>query len=519
MITIDEHPTSEHLSLLLEQPAPGVLRLDIDTLDGPAHLGAGSGYVDVDALCDVTGTISCRRGGQGEGGALRIEVGTLNATLLDVAPDTVRPGQRVRLALKSDGDAPLFTGRVTALRVSEFRDDGGTWHTQTNFSAADAVADLASVTRYGAIVDDGQAVESIPDRLKRLITSAPPWLVIEDPSVDLWYLDLPAPQVQRALHWDGAASDETARWTATNGTVDTSPEGRPRFTLDQDGTASRTLTGLVPGRMYALTVQTIGTQLRYGVDNPQPTSSPESRTFIAQATTAVLTLRGPAAAVHLLALYLAEWDGPTYACTSTVYESSLTNHLHRTCATAPGLRWLVNAAGTVWWLSVNESWPTRHIFTDEVSTSLSGELHYVDIERGYSTADTIVDVRIDSAQRGFDEAGAPTAADRNYGYSDPDAASTWGGSATTRETFTASDLDARDLARRVLTGRPMLAPTSVRWNAAEDFSRLSGLEVADKVAVRRLGTTTTHTLAAITHEITASRHMVALDLIPLEEYH
>lgn len=520
-MTISERPTAEHLALLLEQPAPGAIILGSSTLDGPDVLAAGSGYVDVDALCDVTGTISCRRGGQGEGGALRIEVGTLSATLLDVAPDTVRPGQRVQLASRYTwGTDPLFTGRISAINVSEFRDDDGQWHTRTTLSAADAVADLAAITRYGAIVEDGQAAESIPARLTRLIASAPPWLTIEDPAWDLWYLDLGRPQSRRALWWEGLDNGEPARWTAVNGTVDTAPTGaRPRFNLDPDGTASRTITGLVPGRMYSVLCQTISTQLAYGVDTPRPVyAGDDGLIFIAQSSTAVLTVSGPATYVHLIGLYLDEWDSPTFAAASTAYESSLASHIHRTCASAPGLRWIVSKAGDVQWLSTNESWPIKATFSDvEPPPGVGGQLHYVDLERGYSTADAVTDVRIESAQRAYDDAGQAVSADRSYGYSDAMSASQWGGTSVTRQTFTASDLDATYIARRAMSGRPELTPTSLRWNAAEDVARLPELEVADKVQVIRSGTTTLHTLAAITHEITASRHMVTLDLIPLEE--
>lgn len=519
-MTIIERPTSEHLALFLDQPAPGAIILGTSTLNGPDVLAAGSGYVEVDALCSVTGTVSCRRGGTGEGSALRIEVGTLTATLLDAPSSLVRPGQRVRLALKGDFiDASLFTGRVTAISLSEFRDDAGVWHTRTTLSAADAVADLAAVTRYGALVEAGQAVESIPSRLARLIGSAPTWLQIEDPAMDLWYLEIPAPNVSTPIWYDGLNNGEPDRWKAVNGTVDTAPDGyRPRFTLDADGTASRTLTGLVPGRLYSLSLQTLGTQLAYGVDNPRPVYTGDALTFIAASTSAVITVRGPASAVHLLGLYLGEWDTPTFACASTVFESSLASHLHRTCATAPGLRWIVDVEGRVMWLSANDAWPTRHAFSDVETSGLDGTLHYVDIERGYSTADTIIDVRIDATQRAYDDAGTAVSADRSYGYRDAVAAATRGGSSTTRETATASDLDAAYLARPILARTPALSPSVVRWNAAEDVSRLAGMEVADKVSVTRSGTTTLHTLAAITHEITATRHMVTLDLIPLEEY-
>lgn len=522
MTTIVERPTSAHLALFLEQPAPGAIILGSSTLDGPDVLAAGSGYVDVDALAAVTGTISCRRGGQSEGGALRIEVGTLSATLLDVASDTVRPGQRVQLASRGTwGTDPLFTGRVAAIVVSEFRDDDGQWHTRTTLSAADAVADLAAITRYGALVEDGQAVESIPARLTRLIASAPSSLTIEDPAWDLWYLDIPTPQSRRALWWDGLDNGEPARWTAVNGTVDTAPTGfRPRFNLDPDGTASRTITGLVPGRMYSLTCQTIASQLAYGVDNPRPVyAGDEGLIFIAQSSTAVLTVSGPATYVHLIGLYLDEWDGPTYAVASTVYESSLASHIHRTCASAPGLRWIVSTAGEVHWLNTNEAWPIKASFSDvDTLPEVGGTLHYVDLERSYSTANAVTDVRIESAQRGYDDTGQASSADRSYGYTDALAASQWGGTSVTRETFTASDRDAASIAQRVMSGRPRLMPTLLRWNAAEALARLPELEVADKVEVTRSGTRTLHTLAAITHEITAARHMVTLDLIPLEEY-
>lgn len=512
-MTITERPPADHLRLELEQPAPGVLRLDVDTLDGPAVLGAGTGYAWTDTLASTVGTVSARRGGRAEGGALSVEVGTLTARLLDVASDDVRVGQRVRLVL-ADGRA-LFRGTVRTIALTESRDASGAWRTYTTLTATDAVAALVATTRYGAIVEHGHAAEALRARVQRLLGSLPRGIAAEPAGPGLGPLAIPASTTFTTVWAVAHGGAEAARWSVTAGSVDTAPDGRVRFQLDADGLATRQLTGLVPGRLYEIALG-LSVDLPYGVDTPRPARRPGFPTtlrFIAQGSTATIAIGGPASVAHLDGINLGWWDAPTWACASTVLESSLATHLDRTLATAPGLGWYVSRDNVVSWLDQSDSVTAQVHLTDEADPTA---LHYVDLDRGTSTDELVTDAVIDAAQRGYDDSGTPVSADRTYGYTDAEAAHMWGGSTSTRATLTASDHDAAALAARMLQSRPRLTPTLVRWNAAEDVAALAQLEITAPVAVTRLGVRTEHRIAALTHEITPTRHIVTLDLMNKE---
>lgn len=522
-MTITETPVLDYLRLEVERPVPGVYRLDASVLGGPDLLGAGTGTQWDDILPLVTGEVACRRGGRAEPANPAIEVGTLTATLLDAPQDAVRPGQAVRL-MATYGE--LFTGRITGVTVTEARDGFGVWHTYTTLTAVDAVAELANITRYGALVERGQAVETFTERLNRILQSAPSSLVRDATPLTT----MPTPTVTRALYLPHptAPSDENTRWHVPGGSATFDMFGRLVLTVPAGGYAERTLTDLVPGRLYSVYADLVdaGDVLAYGVDTSRPTFTPpgydgplpvpaaprNGLTFIAQGTTARLRFNGPASPL-LRRLDVYEWALPWYALASTVHETSLASYLDQTCASYPGARWWVDAMNRLR-LAIDPILPVI-AFTDEPDPDA---LHYVDVTRGRSTGDVVTEIAMTAHQRSYDDNGTAVALDRPYTHRDETAAATWGGQSLALETYTATDRDAQAIANRVLTalGSPAMRVTGLTWNAQEDPDRLADLDVTGEVTVTRSGDTSALRIAAITHQITHTRHMVTLDLIPQE---
>lgn len=513
---ITEAPTTDHLRLLIERPTPGAFTLNTSPLGGPAPLADGSGAEWHDVLPVVTGEVVARRGGRAEAGALSVEVGTLTATLLDVPDGYARVGQRIILGRRSGpftDDVPLFTGRITTVYVVELQDASGAWHTHTSLTAVDAVADLVGVTRYGAVVENGQAAETLDRRVNRLLASVPSW--IDYDPVWPWYSpgqEFPAPDAYRVITTSGDLS-EADRWTATEGGfVTAGVGGDPRFTLPVGGTASRQITGLVPGRLYGLEVQFADIKPRYGVGDAAPRHTGDMLLFVARAQSETITVAGRLADARLGQIGVASWAHPWFAAASSVHETSLAAYFDATMASYPGAAWWVDPSNRLRF-AITDQPGAFVVFTDAETPT---EMHYVDLTRAQSTADLATEVVIAAHQLGYDDAGTPTAADRSYALVDDTAAATFGGRSVTRETFTASDLDATALAARLMTDVPGMRVTSIRWNAAEDLPTLDQLDVAGLTRVTRSGVAHHLRIAAITHNITATRHMVTLDLYPKE---
>lgn len=511
---IAERPVTEYLGLYLEQPVPGVFRLDRSPLDGSHPLGTGTGSEWRDLMTFVTGELDVRRGARPDPAAPTLEVGTLSVTLLDLGShSTPQPGNAIILALRDSGDA-LFTGRITEVTVTESKDSTGRWHTYTALAAVDVVTDVANTMRYGALPDNQQGAESLGSRLTRVLASLPPWVQRHS---DLSSSYIPSPD--NTFVWlgdlDSGALAEVARWDNPNGDA-TVYQGGIQMSIPAGATASRVISGLKPGRMYAVQLRSLGMPVAftYGVDNPSPSHVGQwfqsGHIFTAQSGSAVLRIAGPALPAIFDAIVLSEWPSAPHLLAATVHESNVASYLDKTLATVPNGRWWVDPDNVLRVSSVTR--PVSAAFTDTKSPGL----HYVDIDRGQSSADVVSQVDILALQRGFDDEGRPVSVERTYSLSDETLAATWGARALAVETFAASDDAALALARALLTklGKPELRPRSVVWNAQEDVSALPSLDVFSRVTVARDGTTHTLDVAAINHRISARRHMVTLDLIP-----
>lgn len=513
---IAERPVTEYLRLMANTPAEGVFVLDVSTLDGADTLGAGSGVTRVDILPHLTGEMEVRRGARPDPVAPTLEVGTLSATVLNAPAGQLHPGQDISLELH-DG-RPIFTGRVTSASLAEFRDEQGRWHTHTTILAVDAVADLANVTRHGAVPDNAQGAESIEARVERLLGSVPGWIVPEVDAVGESEVST-TPRVVWAASSTAPAS-EAPNWTVYGGTI-TPTASELVFNLSSTDYAERSIADLVPGRMYALQLWSGGfySGHRFSVDGGLIHQGDEAwlspgLIFTPKRNVVTLRVHGESFGYRLTELRLVEYTSPAYMLAATNHETDLASYFDKTAASYPTARWWISAANRLRFSVYPVGFNYR--FTDAPSGD-SSDLHYADIERGYSTSDIVTEVSVTRHARQYDpENGSYVADDQVTITRDETLAASWGGRASDLETFAASTTDARALAAALIAhlGQPALRPRSLVWNAQENPDALPRLDVFATVLVRRSGVTSYLEIATITHRISARRHMFAVELIP-----
>jgi len=125
-------------------------------------------------------TLSASRGGKRAGAATTVEVGILTAELLSAngehAQDNrLAPNIKIRIvSLHPElGKIPIFTGAIADLDTAHnFNKTTGEMRSVTTVTAADAVATLNNITRYGAVTPGGGGRETWAARIIRLAASA-----------------------------------------------------------------------------------------------------------------------------------------------------------------------------------------------------------------------------------------------------------------------------------------------------------------------------------------------------------
>lgn len=364
----------EQLDVEIEVPAPGFFHLDRSHLDGPDVLASPGASTTWRPLLAHARALHVRRGGERSGVAATTDVGTLTATFLDAAdPSTdpdIKPNAPIRLVHRPSGE-PVFTGAVVDTYVEHTK--GQDSRTIVTINATDAVQALANTERFGA-ANPVQEWEPWERRVERLLVSAPVrWQPPTQPAAlppvlafDFEQLfsggDNPGPYWAEIAEW----------WPAQETTTSTRIDGKRYVAFPSTGAApgvwalkaERVVTGLVPGNLYRLSVDFLGTAGRWGIDDlgyvehyvatwDDPSEiAPVLLVFEFVATSHTHTIRswgrggdgGIDASWEFAGLVLEPMSQAATA--NVVYESTLVNHLDLACNTA-GARWFVDRANVV----------------------------------------------------------------------------------------------------------------------------------------------------------------------------
>lgn len=160
--------------------------------------------------------ISVTRGVQASGPSLTAQVGTLTAravNALNPRATGMRHGTPVKL-IHWPTRTVIYTGVITDLTVTPHK-PGGPIQYEVEFTAADNVARLSAITRYGAKSDTADGYESWLDRLDRLVRSAPS-LVYNLDSRDVNPMVCPTVwETSLAKHLDGLVASVAGAWSVT----------------------------------------------------------------------------------------------------------------------------------------------------------------------------------------------------------------------------------------------------------------------------------------------------------------
>lgn len=159
-------------ALTAGRPPQGIMVLGRDILGGARLARPADTYEWIDLL-PAGNAISTVRGVDASGPILTAQAGTLTATADDAWDPRVtgiRHGTALRL-IHWPTRTRIFTGSVSDVTTTPYK-PGERHAYATQLTAADAVADLAAITRYGAKADTEDGTETWTARVNRLMASA-----------------------------------------------------------------------------------------------------------------------------------------------------------------------------------------------------------------------------------------------------------------------------------------------------------------------------------------------------------
>lgn len=160
-------------SLNIPALPPNLFRLGVSKL-GTRRLYYEAALMTWQDILPPCTQVKCWRGVDTAGPIKRAKAGTLTATALDALDPRVtglHHGTPIRL-IHWPTRTVIFTGSVVDLAITPHRPDEKHSYTAT-LTAADAVADLVGITRYGAKSGTANGQETWSARIKRLFESAP----------------------------------------------------------------------------------------------------------------------------------------------------------------------------------------------------------------------------------------------------------------------------------------------------------------------------------------------------------
>lgn len=209
----------------LDLPAlpPNLFRLGISKL-GTRRLYYEAALMTWQDILSPCTQIKCWRGVDATGPVRNAKAGTLTATAIDALDPRVtglHHGTPIRLIHWPTREM-IFTGSVTDMTITPHRP--GERHSYTaTLTAADAVADIIGITRYGAKATSANGSETWTARVKRLFASAPNHeVIITDDSYAL--LCATVWETSLAKHIDAAVASIGGHWiVGRSGAIRVSP--------------------------------------------------------------------------------------------------------------------------------------------------------------------------------------------------------------------------------------------------------------------------------------------------------
>lgn len=198
---------------------------------------------------------------------------------------------------------------------------------------------------------------------------------------------------------------------------------------------------------------------------------------------------------------------------STVYESSLANHLDLACNSV-GATWFVAKDGVTRVLMPRTALPMTALFSDAAAP---GARSYIDITAGFDTRSTVN--RIEATNHGVDAAGENEENDELVVEDTASQARNGLYSSSLAVNLYDEEPYGDSLNNRLQTllsehTEPEPLVSSIVWNAQQDLPLASVLEVGQVVRVRYRGQDYDSEIVALTHNITPTRWTVRMDLQP-----
>lgn len=562
-------------------PIPrGYFQLDVSRLDHDRLAPAEGNYGWVPWLGSAR-SVRIRRGAAQDDVTASVEVGTLSLVLVNEGePGSgagIRPRVPIRARLAGEDGPMLFTGVIVDVDVAYDLDKSTNITTTiTTIQAVDAVQAIANTPRYGAVIEDDRSWETWEARIHRYMRSTtvpyeipPEGTLVRDEQTtlwaDFWDTPRPIPPGHEATKWHTLTRDGAPIPGApfSHGIIFQLPGGT---TLTQNTVYGwRVLTGLIPGRTYRIialghapagTLSKFGLSLGaqgvggpftpldplpppwasnppyrleheftatdtehtigFGITNPQTTDGdPE---FWTHAWMELLT-------IEVRGVFERPARGPLWVLGSTVYESSLANHLDVACNSVRAV-WWVDATGTVQFVRELDFEPPHAHFSDRVDPYDPLHRSYTHISATHDTRATVNNLSLANHGRARDpETGNWQADDRTYGpFRDATSEATVGPRSARVDTMLWSPPhdpgspyhgNAASLAASYLAdhSHTELRIRSLRFDAWADPELAAGLDIYSAVRVQYRDHTQTSSVIGIEHDITPDRWTTTLDLI------
>lgn len=499
--------------------------------------------------------VDIRRGGQQNGAAPQMQVGTLDATLfgdIDLRlTNSLKPNSPIRVLRKADGN-PEFTGTIQDVsQAVDYDKARNVKNVYTNLAAVDAVQSLANTDRYGVSAPSGVGFQSWTDRLRTLYSSSMvSWNVPDSSNTTAYLWGGPGLDDWTGQIVFGAANSAGQAQNLIQVTPDAGPSIRTRVTRINNvqtqqnfaPTFYREFRNLVPGTTYNYTVTLKFTEsvnftpgdfvLQYKSGSDVQKSDPFNLPDLGDTLTIGFQFT-PASTVGVIGVYgnvlsvfaagagnqAMAWQATNLRLTvvgdpqglqlqDVAYESSLVNHVDLACNSV-GARWYVRKDGVVEFIRTPSTGSPVLAFSDVAGADIS----YTDVALSYDTKNVVNSLKMN--QHGLDPATG-NAVDYSDTFTADSSVRRWGVRSSDMDTcLYVGGIHSTDLMRRasmVMSGlsRPNYAVSSLTINVQSNPAVLAALELCAPVTITYGQLVQTARVLSLAHTITPTRWLVTV---------